>query len=268
MVASTVGNSTFNGIIATLNITAVDVPNSLFKAHVDLIPSGNFSRSTNDQLRRPSQPVSLFLGSKLVNFPADVPMAGQELIISMSNADTNDYPFDRFDANLIFTAFLNISDSKTAVRVGVRAQGALQGWTINPTLNEIVNTDGSFYVSIDLSAIRSITTKFFSVFIIIYMWFLSLSAIVLASTLWYRERKVEPPTIGFIASLLFALPAIRNTQPGVPSIGCTADTAGFMWNMFLVLVSVVLLMWNYIIKYTRVKTQPSLPDLTMPSKLA
>ncbi|KAI8926398.1 hypothetical protein BC831DRAFT_229063 [Entophlyctis helioformis] len=34
-------------------------------------------------------------------------------------------------------------------------------------------------------------------------------------------------------ALLFALPALRNSQPGAPPIGCTADVAGFFWNMLI-----------------------------------
>ena len=69
------------------------------------------------------------------------------------------------------------------------------------------------------------------------MWILSLTDITLAATLWFRDRKVEPPTIGFSAGLLFALPAVRNVQPGAPVIGCTMDVAGFFWAMFLVAVA-------------------------------
>jgi hypothetical protein len=56
-------------------------------------------------------------------------------------------------------------------------------------------------------------------------------SLVLTVTLWFRERKVEPPTIGVIASFLFAFPAMRGTQYGAPPIGCVADTTGFFWNM-------------------------------------
>ena len=46
------------------------------------------------------------------------------------------------------------------------------------------------------------------------MWVLSVSMTALSITLWTRGRKVEPPTIAVATSMLFALPAIRNAQPG------------------------------------------------------
>ena len=100
------------------------------------------------------------------------------------------------------------------------------------------------------------------------MWALSLIALTLTVTLWFRDRKVEPPTISITTALLFALPAVRNTQPGAPVIGCTADVAGFFWNMALLSISAFLLMLNYIVKYQREKplslptTESLLSDMT------
>lgn len=81
-----------------------------------------------------------------------------------------------------------------------------------------------------ISVVRSATSKFFSIFMIIMMWLMSLFVLTLAVTLWMRGRKVEPPTIGVVTGMLFALPAMRAVQPGIPSIGCTSDVIGFFWN--------------------------------------
>lgn len=80
------------------------------------------------------------------------------------------------------------------------------------------------------------------------MWTLSLTILTLSATIWFRDRKVEPPTIGLCASLIFALPAIRNTQPDSPPIGCTVDVAGFFFNMAIVAFATFLAMLNYIVK--------------------
>ncbi|KAI8898390.1 hypothetical protein BC833DRAFT_589981, partial [Globomyces pollinis-pini] len=103
-------------------------------------------------------------------------------------------------------------------------------------------------VLIPLQIVRSKVSQLFCLFIFTSMWILSISAIILSTTLWMRRRTVEAPTIGVVGCLLFALPAIRNSQPGAPSIGSTIDCAGFFWNMFLVELSMLLLLWNYIIK--------------------
>ncbi|KAJ3218567.1 hypothetical protein HK099_005013 [Clydaea vesicula] len=78
----------------------------------------------------------------------------------------------------------------------------------------------------------------------------------LAVTLWMRDRKVEPPTIAVTTGMLFALPAVRNVQPGIPGIGCTADVIGFFWNMIMVATGAALLLTNYILKYKAEKNKP------------
>jgi hypothetical protein len=55
---------------------------------------------------------------------------------------------------------------------------------------------------------------------------------------------------------LFAIPQLRNVQPGIPSIGCAADTLSFFWCMALIAFSLLLLMWNYIIN-KREKLSPN-----------
>ena len=49
--------------------------------------------------------------------------------------------------------------------------------------------------------------------------------------------------------MLFALPALRNIQPGVPPIGSSEDLAGFMWNMLLIAAAIITCLVNYIRKF-------------------
>ena len=123
--------------------------------------------------------------------------------------------------------------------------GAVQGWNIEAKVN---STEG-VYIDLAVTFTRSSTTKFFSIAITIILWCLSLTVLTVAVGVWVRGKKLELPTIAIAGALLFALPAIRNTQPGIPPIGCNLDAAGFFWNMALIAVSVLLLLWNYIITY-------------------
>jgi len=40
-------------------------------------------------------------------------------------------------------------------------------------------------------------------------------------------------------ALIFALPALRNVQPGVPQVGAYCDVVGFFWNVGLVAMAAV-----------------------------
>lgn len=46
--------------------------------------------------------------------------------------------------------------------------------------------------------------------------------------------------------MLFALPAVRNVQPGNPPIGCTADFIAFFWGLGLITAASLILILNYI----------------------
>jgi hypothetical protein len=90
---------------------------------------------------------------------------------------------------------------------------------------------------------RTAATKFFSIFIVILMWALSASQLVLCiDHLFLRPREPLAPTVGFSIGLLFALPAVRNTQPEVPPIGVTVDVLGFFWNMSITALSACMFM--------------------------
>ena len=49
--------------------------------------------------------------------------------------------------------------------------------------------------------------------------------------------------------MLFALPAVRNVQPGSPPIGCTSDFMAFFWALALVSSASLILILNYIKNY-------------------
>lgn len=112
-----------------------------------------------------------------------------------------------------------------------------------------VSDDEYQIIMVEITMYRGPTHIFFSLFIASLMWLLSFSLFWLAFTLCIRRRKVEPPTLGVGTSMIFALPAIRNVQPGSPPIGCTADFLGFFWALLLVSAGAMILLLNYIKMY-------------------
>ncbi len=138
-----------------------------------------------------------------------------------------------------------------AVPIGFFTATGLQLFNVQ---SDVVEESGVVYV--DYVVRRSSTTIVFSVFVVVMMWLLSLSAFWLSASVWLRRRKVEPPTIAVTGALLFGLPALRNTQPAVPPIGTAADVYGFFFNMILISMSVLLLIFNYLYRYKAEKTAP------------
>ncbi|KAI8902606.1 hypothetical protein BC833DRAFT_572656 [Globomyces pollinis-pini] len=246
--------SNFNGLYISCNVTNIDIPNSQFKARFVIRPIGSLAVNGADPVfNRPSVPFTMILGPQIITFPANRPITAQSVDLPFTASNINKYPFDRFESEFILNA--NVVSSNTSLvnaslPIGFSIVGTIQSIRFDADLVDDV-VASAMILNIKLFGYRSFTVQFFSMFILICMWILSFTIFILSVTLWFRDRKVEPPTIAITTSLLFALPAVRNTQPGIPNIGCTVDLAGFFWNMFLVMVSSVLLMTNYILKYQR-----------------
>jgi hypothetical protein len=162
-------------------------------------------------------------------------MTTQVVNIPIETGNLNHYPFDRFDTEIAVYATVLIENTKPIIPVALSIVGAVQSFRTDLSVGSSALSPSA--VKIKLTGFRSFTVQFFSLFIFACMWILGFVVFTLATTLWFRDRKVEPATIGVAGSLLFALPAIRNTQPGVPPIGCTIDLVGFFWAMFLVIFS-------------------------------
>lgn len=134
------------------------------------------------------------------------------------------------------------------VPISLSIQNNVEGWQMATTLRDV--SDNEYQViMVEITIYRGPTHVFFSLFIASLMWLLSFSLFWLAFTLCIRKRKVEPPTLGVGTSMIFALPAIRNVQPGSPPIGCTADYLGFFWALLLVSAGAMILLLNYIKMY-------------------
>ncbi|KAI8898425.1 hypothetical protein BC833DRAFT_437059 [Globomyces pollinis-pini] len=189
-------------------------------------------------------------GNYIVNFTTNDVQPKLEGSFSTPDASPNFYPYDQYNVTVIVSS-VNLKDGQL-IPVALGFSGTVDGWFAHVDEVTSLLPDNTIIV-FSLIFRRSTNSKIFSVAIILIMWALSITALTLSVTLWFRDRKVEPPTIGFIGSLLFALPQLRNNLPGTPLVGCIADTLGFFFNMALIALSMLILMWNYINKYKREK---------------
>ncbi|KAJ3105061.1 hypothetical protein HDU96_008722 [Phlyctochytrium bullatum] len=267
-------------LLVKVGISNLDLVATTYKLKLDLFPCGDLLRVNGSSLRTYRRPIKLIFGewershsglllmtwltrflslkdSKVFNFSSNSVVGSVEYGTTFDEGDVNSYPFDSFYARELFAEGTYVIPSgNTTVEeplpIVMSFVTGLQTFTVTPNQVEDVTPNNTFLghtVRLEFQVTRSITTIFFSTLVMVIMWILSLLAFFLCISLWIRGRKVEPPTIAFTIALLFALPGIRNTQPGSPPIGCTADVVSFFWAMVLVATSVALLMINYILKY-------------------
>ena len=101
--------------------------------------------------------------------------------------------------------------------------------------------NSSIFIYIDVSATRSIPVKFFALVIIVIMWVLSTMALLLALKVMQSGKLPEVGMLSWTAVMLFAFPAIRNAQPGVPPVGTASDFPSFFWTEIIVVVALVII---------------------------
>lgn len=197
----------FDGLFLKTVATFIDPTTYAFKIHIEVEPSGSFK--TSDDLERLAEPIRLFVNGRPTIFPAGQPTSPQDLSLTFSTGDPNRYPFESFGDSVRIHAQRDVSSTlSTPIPLALSFTGYLQGWSITSTAENVGLRD----VKLQIQFARSATVKFFSLFVIGLMWILSLTMLTLSVTLWIRKRRVEPPTMAVAAALLFALPAIRNTQ--------------------------------------------------------
>jgi hypothetical protein len=102
-----------------------------------------------------------------------------------------------------------------------------------------------FGLLVNLSFSRSTPTILYTVSMMVVMWSVGLGAFALSASLVARRRRFEAGFTGFLAALLFAFPAVRNSLPGAPPIGVLTDYAAFFWGEALVAAALLLLLFGW-----------------------
>ncbi|KAI8894799.1 hypothetical protein BC833DRAFT_623630 [Globomyces pollinis-pini] len=178
-------------------------------------------------------------GSKSVSYDLafdSIPKLDMNLNILFANPTL--YPLDRYETNVtILVTDLNKKPLPTLMEFN----GGLDGWEVTAVFSKLGDV-----IIMDLVLTRSNTTKIFGLLIFLLTWALTIYVTRIAVVVWFRDYVVEAVAIGFTGSFLFSLPALRNSQPGAPVIGCISDTMGFLWCVGLVGFSMFSNMFNYI----------------------
>ena len=88
----------------------------------------------------------------------------------------------------------------------------------------------------------------FSFVLMTLMTSLALSVLLMCLSALASSEKLELLPLSLCVSLLFGLPALRNSQPAVPPLGVLGDYASFIWAEMIVAISAVMMIWNWVIR--------------------
>ncbi|KAJ3334264.1 hypothetical protein HDU76_003913 [Blyttiomyces sp. JEL0837] len=248
------------------NVSSIDTIVGSFNLHFLFQPCGKFALKDDKQNRfNLGVPLNVTIDSVIYKFPSNTPMSSQDFTAKFSSGDPNSYPFEFYDSPTLEITASTLTPSTspnssliyTPIPLQVSIVGALQTYTISlPSIyDHSLAMDGSL-IDFQVRVGRSFTTKLFSLFVMFVMWGLSLLTFAVGLTPWIRRYRIEAPTLAIANTLLFALPALRNSQPGAPPIGATADVVSFFWCEMLTATSSALMLLNYIY-FSHKPPQPS-----------
>lgn len=135
------------------------------------------------------------------------------------------------------------SNDEDDVPIDIDFTGSIPGMQIEAAKTKDSTAD---YVDVAMRFSRSTTTKFFSFFVMITMWGVTLVVFFLTLSIVLRGRKIEIGMFSFLGALLFAFVAFRGTQPGTPPIGTFGDYISFFWAELIIALCLLTIIFTWL----------------------
>ena len=243
-----------NRIDVSGRIVTADVIKGDVAVRLEFTPKGSLLSADGVTLARDLEKlyVSSATGKNVHEFKKGKRMNPIEAVVEIYEGEPMDYPFDahtqpsyRFSSNRRRRRAAR-SGGNESIPVGVElrvARSPACGWI--PNTREENTPD---HTVIDINIQRATTAVFFSVFIMIAMWALAFGVLFLVFRVFAGHRKIEISMFSFLGALLFAFPALRNSQPGTPPIGTLSDFLAFFWAEVIIALSLLSVVLRWLVK--------------------
>jgi hypothetical protein len=281
---SDLGDKDPNHIEVDVKLLSIDPSKGDIVARLEFLPRGEYTKDEGATL---AKDVKLFTnganGKQETDFAKGKRMNPMEVTVSMYDGAVMDYPFDQHSAYLEMY-FLPGKEEKKAeapkpaatpaptpeaasteeakkpeaekkveatekdddeIPIGVDFAGSIPGFRIEAAKSKESVND---YVGINMTVARASTTKFFSLFVMVMMWGLTIAVLLLTLSVVLRGRKVEVSMFSFTAALLFAFSTVRNAQPGTPPVGTYSDFISFFWAEVIIALCLVTLVFTWVLR--------------------
>lgn len=257
-----------NYIGVSVKIVTVDPIKGDAVARMEFEPHGNLTTDGGATVARDLKfYVNSANGKQEHDFTKGKRMNPIETTVDMYDGQVMDYPFDRHKAQLTLAFIAPASKENKQAAPAARAEDDSAGAPVEEPGDESIPITAELYdsvaglkisaakspesapdfVSIDLEVARTGTAKFFSIFIMVAMWTLTIAVFLLTLFVAVGGRKIELGMFSFLGALLFAFPTLRNSQPGTPPIGTLGDFIAFFWAEVIIALCLLtlILLWLY-----------------------
>ncbi len=182
---------------------------------------------------------SLALLTKTISIPA--------------SGTVENWPFDRYNANLKIVAYSTVDGVKEYAPVYVQWKGSLSGWNFAVAQNDEVTVpvilgDGTKedVPTIDMGATRSGSTFAFGFLLLGLLVVMPVLVLFVAIRAFTGHRKVEATLTSWMGAMLFAVVPLRGFLPGSPPIGSWIDFLVVLWVIVALItgLTIYVLAWN------------------------
>jgi len=238
-------NTKANGVALGGQIVNIDTTSGTVSINWLYFAAGTFTNDTNTFAPNlnlkvfqdgAATPVGTFIARIASSGLVAQSFSTKHLLASDTSGDSSNtisYPFDTYSAGLVFS--VQASDTNTSVPLIIaNLFGSFQGFVARSTdtsvsyIGATAALDNPSGRSLQIDISRSTVVKGFAVLLIIVSWAISLMVIYVTLHGTIFGAIVTPALLTAPASILFALPALRNLQPNVPTFGTYSDVYSFM----------------------------------------
>lgn len=133
------------------------------------------------------------------------------------------------------------------VKLAMDFETAVPGFYVKAAKTDAKEVDTG-YSGIDMTVTRTTTVLGFSLFDMALIWGLALIILAMIWQVVFHGRKIEFAMFAFMAGILFAMPVIRNLQPGVPPLGSLVDFLSLFWAQSIVILCLITLLTTWSIR--------------------
>ena len=212
----------------TATIEKVDPAQYSASVRVWAVPQGRFTSDGGQTANRDIRLLTSGLSGGSLTLESGRRIAAQAIPVELHRGEITNYPFDRYAADLYFSA---VSEGENLpVEVVVENNDAFF------TLRAEADAD-AVEPGLHLQLSRSVGTYLMAALMFVAMWALALAVAAAAVVIGRNRLGLVWPAMAWMAATLFALAAFRGTAPGNPPIGSILDYTAFLWAEAIVVCS-------------------------------
>lgn len=180
--------------------------------------------------------------TKTVEFGADALSA--EVLVHVLSIDRRleMWPFDRYAADMRISAEREAPNgARVPIAADLLLDGGLPGWDITADGDPQIGDSQASTFDTSILIGRSFSTLAFASVLVSSMLLMAVIALTVAISVIRGARRMELIFLGWIAGMLFAVPALRTFLPGQPPIGSWVDFLIVLWVIVSLIISLALL---------------------------